>query len=629
MENDNEKIADELLEKTIHGDKNSFYELEKLAEDGNTRAISNLAQIYLKGSGIVESSYKKAVKLFKKAAALNEVYSLFRLGEFYRDAKCGLNQDGQKAAEYFIRAAEQAIPKGAAKCLRLAAEIYHYGQGGVAPDGHKAIELYKKLDEIESLGEVETLFTSEKALFRISDIYTNGCGSLQPDGLKAVEYLNKAAERGDDWSAFYELSEMYRKGKGGLKIDGYKVIEYLTKLDNLKRIAEIYRDGKYNVKADGYKAINYFTKKAQRDKDKTLDELAQMYLINDVESEMSDASAYYDYAKEIGNVEEFKAIAEIFLEGSGGVQPDGQKAVEYFLKAAEGLDKVIAFTKNFVELNSDVKKKSPVVLKRFFQWSGNKRRSIYNKLIEIYSEGKAGVQPDGYKAIEYLLKVIDFERAHPNQNSQSNISSDYNKIAWIYLKGKAGVQIDGYKAIEYYTKIDAWDLIAQIYRYGKAGVEPNPQKAIEYFLKHETASRCLDDEPDEFYISLAKDRRANAFRNIAEIYSKLNDGQKALEYFLKADECGDEWAYINVAKIYREGKGNLKPDGVKLLEYLTKKLEQSESPESIILYDIAQAYEEGCGSLEPNTQKALEFYRKSAALGNDYAKKELSIRQLQ
>ena len=536
MEDYDETIPDELLDKVNLGNKKAFYELEKLAEDGNPRAMSNLAQIYLKGFGVVESSYEKAVALLQKAAAFNEVYALFCLGEFYRDATYGFNQDGHIAAEYFMRAAEYATPNGVAKGLRLAAEIYHHGQGGVSPDGFKAIELYKRLDEIESLDEIKSC----KALFRIAEIYTEGCGSLKPDGLKAVEYLTKAAERGDDQSAFRELAELYRRGKAGLKIDGCKVIEYLTKLDDLRAIAEIYRDGKYNVKADGYKAVEYFTKKAERDKRcRTLDEIAQMYLIDGVENELSDANDYYDCAKKIFSVEEFKAIAEIFLEGTGGVQPDGQKAVEYFLQAVEGLDKAIAFTENFVELHEDVKQNRPIVLRRFFGWSGRKLNNIHNQLAEIYSEGKAGVQPDGYKAVEYLLKVIDFERDSNKNEFGLSVKLLYSQIAEIYLKGKAGVQIDGCKVIEYYEKISHFEAIAEIYRYGKGGVEPNPRKAIEYFLKYEADSRCPDDEPDEFGISLANERRAEAFRNVAEIYFKLNDGQKALEYFLKAYELGD------------------------------------------------------------------------------------------
>ena len=111
MEIDDEKITDELFDKVSPGNKNPFHKLEKLAEDGNARAMSNLAQIYLKGFGIVESSCEKAVELFQKTAALNEVYALFCLGEFYRDATYGFNWDGHKAAEFFIRAAEYATEK--------------------------------------------------------------------------------------------------------------------------------------------------------------------------------------------------------------------------------------------------------------------------------------------------------------------------------------------------------------------------------------------------------------------------------------------------------------------------------------------------------------------------------------
>lgn len=171
--------------------------------------------------------------------------------------------------------------------------------------------------------------------------------------------------------------------------------------------------------------------------------------------------------------------------------------------------------------------------------------------------------------------------------------------------------------------------LAEVYLKGLGGFENSYKKALEYFLKYEAAN-CRHQNPShemsEVDIFLDNLTRAEVFRKVAEIYYSFNDGQKALEYFLKADECGDEWAYISVASIYRGGKGNLKPDGVKLVEYLTKKFEQNEPPDDLILYEIAKAYEEGCGSLEPNMQKAIEFYRKAAALGNDDAEKKLAIR---
>lgn len=429
------------------------------------------------------------------------------------------------------------------------------------------------------------------------------------------------------------MAEFYREGKAGLKPDGYKVIEHLSELPfrHMKTIAEIYRDGKYNVKADGYKAIEYFIKKSELETEvNTLEEL-EIYFITDLDyDEYNDAEGYCSEAKEICNVDVFQEIAKIYLEGKGGVQPDGYKALEYFSKAAEGINYIINFTKKSIEDNSEIKKEQPGFLNLVFRWLGRINKNISEQIAEIYSEGKAGVQPDGQNAIEYLLKAIEAERDNPGEDSRSNnISNIYNKIATIYLEGCGNVQTDGYKAIEYFEKSSNFEQIAKIYRYGKACVKPDPQKAIDYFLKYEAAKcRSSDDEMSDFDIFLDNSMRANAFRNIAEIYYSLNDGQKALEYFLKADEFDDEWAYMDVAKIYREGKGNLKPDGVKLIEYLTKKSEQSESPDDIILYEIAKAYEEGCGSLEPNTQKALEFYIKSTARGNDSAMEELTMRQI-
>lgn len=391
MENDCEKIADELLHKVRHGDEKSFLELEELAADGNARVLSNLAQIYLKGFGVVKSSYKKAVTLFKKAAALNEFFALFRLGEFYRDAKCGFEQDGHKAAECFIRAAQHATANGAAKCLRLAAEIYHYGKGGVTPDGFKALELYKKLDELDD----------KRALMDIAQIYTEGCGNLKPDAQKALECLNALENH-------YELAEFYRHGKAGVKPDGYKVIEHLSQLSfrHMKSIVEIYCDGKYNVKSNGCKAVEYLLKKSESDFC-TLDKVAEFYLKRDGNSDNDDHNDAVEYCSEVMrfcNVDVFQEVAKIYLEGKGGVQIDGYAALEYFLKAAVGIDTVINFTKNFIEQNSNIAQKRQGLVRRVFHWLERIGKNLYRQIAEIYRDGKASVEPDPKKAVEYFLK---------------------------------------------------------------------------------------------------------------------------------------------------------------------------------------------------------------------------------
>lgn len=97
-----------------------------------------------------------------------------------------------------------------------------------------------------------------------------------------------------------------------------------------------------------------------------------------------------------------------------------------------------------------------------------------------------------------------------------------------------------------------------------------------------------------------------------------------MEYFLKAYELGDLCSGDKIEQIYREGKGNLKPDGVKLVEFLTKKLERNEYSVGNIFYNIAKIYETGCGSLLPDWPRAIEFHRKSAALGYSFAKERLA-----
>ena len=310
----------------------------------------------------------------------------------------------------------------------------------------------------------------------------------------------------------------------------------------------------------------------------------------------------------------FQEIAKIYLEGNGGVRPDGYKALEYLSKAAKGINRIIDFTKSYIEDNSEIKEERQDFLNRVFYWLARINKNISEQIAKIYTEGKAGVQPDGQKAIEYFLKAIEAERDNPNENlKSSNLSAICNKIAWIYLEGCGKVQTDGYKAIDYFEKSSNFEKIAEIYRYGKAGVEPNLQKSIEYFLKHEAVNRRpqnSDDETGEFSIFLSNERRANAFRNIAEIYSKLNDGQKALEYFLKADECDDKWAFIEVARIYREGKGNLKPDGVKLVEFLTKKLEQGESPDDTSFTILRKLTRKAVALFCPIDKKLWSFTKK-------------------
>ena len=228
------------------------------------------------------------------------------------------------------------------------------------------------------------------------------------------------------------------------------------------------------------------------------------------------------------------------------------------------------------------------------------------------------------------------------------------KIAVMYLKNCHGYNVGN---ANYYLddlikicKAKTFRDIARSFLHDDEDFPPDWAKTLEYFFKAEAAvdtavaftknflERNLDVDPKFFYHTL---RWGNRFKKmiylqVAEIYDIGGNGvqadaQKALDYFRKVDEYGDfgyEWIFFRIVKTYREGKGNVKPDGYKLIEYLMQKLEQENDfakdfPE-IILFHIAKTYEEGCGALQADMSKVLEFYREAAALGSDDAKAKLA-----
>lgn len=248
---------------------------------------------------------------------------------------------------------------------------------------------------------------------------------------------------------------------------------------------------------------------------------------------------------------------------------------------------------------------------------------------EIYHYGKGGVTPDGQKAIE-LYEKLDEPESLGEAESEFSGNKALFRIVDIYAKGCGSVQIDVRRAVEYLIQAiergddRAFHYLKELYNEEKIDIEVYGHKLIGYFLKYaQEQCNSITDDADDF-LFLTKDDIAVSFKIVAQIYFKLNNIPKALEYFLKADEYGDSWAYVDVVKIYRNGGANFKADGKKLIEFLTMKLAKEERPDSSIIYDIAEIYEEGCAPIEPDIKKALEFYRNAAELGNPFAEEKLA-----
>jgi len=76
-----------------------------LAEENNTSALINLANLYEQGQG-VEPNLKQAVVYLQKAADLNDTRGQYQLAMMYEKGR-GVERDLHQAAYWFEKAAEQ------------------------------------------------------------------------------------------------------------------------------------------------------------------------------------------------------------------------------------------------------------------------------------------------------------------------------------------------------------------------------------------------------------------------------------------------------------------------------------------------------------------------------------------
>lgn len=192
---DGDSLSWDLGDKVRGGNKDALQELKNFAQTfdpeqphSQARALYELSEVYFNGFCDVEKSQEDALKFLMQAAKLNDDLALIRLGEFYRDGKYNFKQDAQKALELFIAATACENQNG----FKLAAEMFRYGKG-VEADGYKAIEFYKKLDDLDD----------KSAQFAIAEIYEKGCGRLKADKQKARAIYNEILRHGKYWHKVY------------------------------------------------------------------------------------------------------------------------------------------------------------------------------------------------------------------------------------------------------------------------------------------------------------------------------------------------------------------------------------------------------------------------------------------
>lgn len=194
----------------------------KAAKQGYAAAMMALAEMYVNGEGVAEST-EQAITWNHKAAKLGNYAAKVALIELYHEShpnkakkltqeilKTGSAAAQESLADYYydIEAYEEAFKTSMKAAKRGDANAmfdvgYHYESGeGVAQSYENAATYYKRAVAKHNVD----------AMVNLGSLYDEGNGVALSDE-KAFELYQQAADRGDI-DAFYNLGVMYEDGEG-------------------------------------------------------------------------------------------------------------------------------------------------------------------------------------------------------------------------------------------------------------------------------------------------------------------------------------------------------------------------------------------------------------------------------
>ncbi len=143
--------------------------LIKAAEQGDVTAQRKLSLRYQQGNG-VELDEQKAREWAEKAAAQNDISAQFSMGYYYEYGKGGLSADAVKAAEYYIKAAQQGHADAQLSCANLllqgpdaeknTPEAVEWIRKSAAQGNTRAQELLRQIEQARQLEAAVKAFES-------------------------------------------------------------------------------------------------------------------------------------------------------------------------------------------------------------------------------------------------------------------------------------------------------------------------------------------------------------------------------------------------------------------------------------------------------------------------------------
>lgn len=302
-----------------------FWCFSKSSEQGHAKAIYQLGPYYELGFKPVEKDTEKALSLYKAAAELGYVESIYYVGVCYTGGM-GTEKDDYEAAKWYKRAAELNYPPA----LNIVGTLYH--QGICVPQNDKIALSY-----FEKAAEMDEFF----ARFNLALFYRQGKAGLQIDNAKAEQLIREAANFGH-MPCVNDLGECYEYGWMGFVPDPVKAVSYYQTAARRGYSRAEYNMGRccengIGVKKDLQKAASYYQRAARRGYADAQDYLGNCYFTGKLKLNQNPQRGYqlYEQAAAQGQPHATHMLGVFHEFGYGVIDKDLNKATHYYQLAKQ------------------------------------------------------------------------------------------------------------------------------------------------------------------------------------------------------------------------------------------------------------------------------------------------------
>lgn len=320
-------------------------------------------------------------------------------------------------------------------------------------------------------------------------------------------------------------------------------------------------------------------------------------------------------AAELGHVVAMNKLSRIYSRESRhiGISENISESLKYLQMAAEN-----NHTRSMVALGNHyyyTQKNFVLAFQWYYKAAELGDKTAIENVARSYRDG-TGVEQSGEKALEWYKKIAYYPTKYPHSDKHIVNGKIILEIAKIYRDGIGGVKSDGEEAVKWLREIEdsqVVQLIAEIYRDG-LGLPADGEKAITEFKKlmyssveypygECTAEACL------CIARIYRDGVGNIQQNNKEYLKWLREATEPFESCFNRYPFYNRNAMIELGDVYRDGIFVRKKDCNKALYYYKKIFDcyHDDIEDSEIALRIAEIYSKGIGGVKKNPKEAEKY----------------------